>query len=229
MLEVLDSQQTLTKPDVVIGSFIAVIMGTTFVLVGGTPLLATFVPALVVVWFVFFGMFIKQQPLPKGSVFIPLFMIGISWQFLHFDEEFVTGFSDLFPVLYGVPAYSHQKFISINMISYFLFTIACMLVFTKGLRFLLVPVLFFVIGGALGNAIWHTWWVVWLGGYFPGFVSAQIYWIIGFVLISMIVGSRKAPILIIILFIALLIPSLTYLSSASGVAEVQKNMIDVSR
>lgn len=224
MLTIINSEQTLNKSDVLIGSIITLIMGSVFIYIGGTALLATFIPALFVAWLVFIGMYLKSVPLPKGTVFIPLFMIGIAWQFLHFTEEFSNHFSDLFPVLYGLPAFTHVKFISINMVSYFLFTIATILVFTKGLKFLMIPVLFFVMGGALGNAIWHSWWVIWLNGYFPGFYTAQVYWVISFILIYAIVKSKKITIAIILLLATLLIPSLTYLSSVQGVSVVKQQM-----
>ncbi|WP_321325210.1 hypothetical protein [Thiomicrorhabdus sp.] len=226
MFRIIESQQFLQKKDVIIGSVIAMIMASVFIYVGGTALLATFIPALIVAWLVFVSMYLKSMPLPKGTTFVPLFMMAISWQFLHFTEEFSNHFSDLFPVLYGAPAFTHVKFISINMISYFLFTIATVLVFTKGLRFLFVPVLFFVMGGALGNAIWHTWWVIWFKGYFPGFYTAQIYWIISFILISAIVKSNKATVGIMVLLMLLLVPSLTYLASPDGIIAVKQQIIN---
>ena len=226
MFKIIDSEQNLTKKDVLIGSAIAIFMGSVFIYIGGTALLATFIPALLVAWLVFIGLYFKSVSLPKGTVFVPLFMVGIAWQFLHFTEEFSNHFSDLFPVLYGAPAFSHEKFIAINMISYFLFTLATVLVFAKGLRFLMIPVLFFVIGGALGNAIWHSWWVIWLNGYFPGFYTAQVYWVISFVLITALVKSKRAALAIILLLATLLVPSLTYLSSPHGVNVVKQQIVN---
>lgn len=224
MLETINRQQTLSSSDFAIGTVIAGIMAIIFVLVGGTPLVATFIPSLFVAWLTFLVMYWKRRPLPRGTVFLPLFMLGLAWQFLHFNEEFATGFAKLFPMLYGSAAFSHAKFITINMVSYFLFSIACVLVFAKGLRFLMVPVLFFILAGAVGNAIWHTWWVIWLKGYFPGFVTAQLYWIIGFVLLAAAFGSRRGALALMLLLAVLLVPALTYLSSPAQATAVQQQM-----
>lgn len=221
MLEVINKPQLLEGRDVVMGTVIALIMATVFVVVGGKPLIATFIPSLCVGWITFLFMYVKKRPLPRGTVFIPLFMLGIAWQFLHFDEEFLNGFATYFTTLYGVAPYSYGKFVSINMVSYALFTLACLLVFTRQLRFLLIPVLFFIFGGALGNAIWHTWWVFWLKGYFPGFYTAQLYWLIGFVLLSNMVGSKKVALAFIVLLAAILVPALTFLSTPQTVESTQ--------
>ena len=224
ILQTIDHQQTLDTRDLAVGSAIAVIMAATFIVIGGTPLIATFIPSLVVAWVTFLIMYLKRRPLPRGNVFVPLFLLALAWQFLHFNEEFATGFARLFPTLYGTAPFSDVKFLTINMVSYFLFAVTCVLVFTKGLRFLVVPVLFFVFAGALGNAVWHTWWVIWLGGYFPGFVTAQLYWFIGFVLLSVVFGSRRGALALILLLALLLVPALTYLSSPAGVVAVHQHL-----
>jgi hypothetical protein len=63
-------------------------------------------------------------------------------------------------------------------------------VFYRGAGFLLVPVLFYIVYGAIGNAITHTWWVVHAQAYFPGFFTAQLYWVAGPWLLSELLGNR---------------------------------------
>ncbi len=95
------------------------------------------------------------------------------------------------------------------MISYAAFTGSCLLVFYRGIRPLLMPVLFFVVYGAIGNAISHTWWVIATGAYFPGFVTALAYWIAGPWLLYRLTGSFRLTATIMIGFALVLVVLLT--------------------
>ena len=138
-------------------------------------------------------------------------------QFIHFAEEYVTGFSSKYPLLYGGVPYSEDLFVSFNMIPYSIFALACILAFTKNVRFLLIPPLFFIIYGAIGNAIAHTWWSIYLQSYFPGLVTAQIFWIAGPFVLYKLVGRRQIVFTIIILFALVLIPLLTIFASPEAI------------
>src|SRR5690606_41266666 len=58
-------------------------------------------------------------------------------------------------------------------------------------KFLLVPVLFFIVYGALGNAIAHSWWSIYWGKYFSGLYTAQAYWIFAPLLLAMFLEIEK--------------------------------------
>lgn len=208
--------QTLGKRDLVIGTVIALTMGTTFALLSsGMSLVVTFVPGIVITWLTFVLLYVKKTNLPDAQAFFPLFFATLALQFVHFAEEFTTGFPTKFPLLYNGTPYSNDLFVIFNMLSYFVFTLACILVFTKKLRFLLVPVLFYIIYGAVGNAVSHTWWSLYLKSYFPGLVSAQLYWVLGPLLLYKLLGERKTVIGIITLIVLTLIILLTvYISPA---------------
>jgi hypothetical protein len=77
------------------------------------------------------------------------------------------------------------------MLSYLVFIIAPVLVYFKSLRFLLMPMLFYIVYGALGNAVTHTWWCVYLGKYFPGFYTGSLYWIFSPILLGMLLQSKR--------------------------------------
>ncbi|NJO43878.1 MAG: HXXEE domain-containing protein [Cyanobacteria bacterium RU_5_0] len=193
--------EPLSKKDLVIGTVITLALGTTFTLLSsGMSLIVTFVPGVIVTWLVYVWLYTKGKKLPDGRNFLPLFFTTLSVQFLHFAEEFATGFRTQFPLLYGGKPYSANLFVIFNMISYFIFTLACILVFTKKIRFLLVPVLFYIIYGAIGNAISHTYWSLSLQSYFPGLVTAQLYWILGSLILYKLIGDRKEVLTIVILF-----------------------------
>jgi hypothetical protein len=203
------SNETVSRRDFAVGTLLALIIGTTFVLIGGKPLVVTFIPGLVVAWAIFAWLHVSQTALPKGGSLYPLYYAVFAWQFIHFFEEYLTGFRIKFPELYGAAPYSAELFVGINMFSYFVFAVGFILVFEKGLKFLLIPVLFYIVYGALGNAIAHAWWVIWKGGYFPGFFTALAYWILGPLLLSRFVGSLGRAYAITAVFAVILVPAIT--------------------
>ncbi|MFN8456830.1 MAG: HXXEE domain-containing protein [Anaerolineae bacterium] len=200
----------LSKTDLVIGTIIALTMGTIFTLLSsGMSLIVTFVPGVFFTWLTYIWLYLRKTPLPSGSIFLPLFFTLLAVQFIHFAEEINTGFRSQFPLLYGGIPYSDSLFVTFNMISYCIFALACLLVFTKNLRFLLLPPMFFIIYGAIGNAISHTWWSLYRQAYFPGLITAQLYWIFGPLVLYKLIGECGATLTITILFALVLIPLLT--------------------
>jgi hypothetical protein len=109
----------LTRRDLAIGTVIALIMGTAFArLSSGASLLVTFIPGLAVSWLLFLRLYLKRTPLPDGARFLPVFFTALAVQFVHFAEEFLTGFPARFPALYGGAAYPEGMFVTFNMASY---------------------------------------------------------------------------------------------------------------
>jgi hypothetical protein len=206
--------EVLSKTDLIIGTIIALVMATAFTLLSsGLSLIVTFVPGIVVTWVTYVWFYMDKRPLPSAATFLPLFFAALAVQFIHFAEEFATGFRTSFPLLYGGTPYSADLFVTFNMAAYFIFSLTCILVFTRRLRFLLIPCLFFIIYGAIGNAMSHTWWSLYLQAYFPGLVTAQIHWLVGPFLLYKLVGSPKVALLITLLFAFVLIPLLTMFAS----------------
>ena len=209
------TNQVLLKRDLVIGTVIALVMVTGFTrLSSGMSLIVTFVPGMVLTWLTYLWMYRTQARLPRGSEFLPVFFAALAVQFLHFAEEFTTGFAARFPQLYGGVPYSEKLFVTFNMLAYAVFTLSAILAFTKGIRFLVIPALFFIIYGAIGNAISHTWWSLQEEAYFPGLVTAQLYWLVGPFVLVKLVGQPKVVLAIVIIFALVLIPSLTIFASA---------------
>jgi hypothetical protein len=208
-------REVLSQRDLIIGTVIALVMATAFTLLSsGLSLIVTFVPGIVATWLTYLWLYVNKRHLPNGAAFFPVFFVALAVQFIHFAEEFVTGFRNSFPLLYGGTPYSADLFVTFNMASYFIFTVTCILVFTKSFRFLLIPSMFFIIYGAIGNAIAHTWWSLYLRAYFPGLVTAQIYWVVGPILLYKLVGRPKVTLLITVLFALVLIPLLTIFASS---------------
>ena len=188
---------TLNKRDVGVGTVIVIAMCVTFSwLSSGASLLVTFLPGAAFAWLTLVYLYRNRQELPDTATFLPVYVLVLSIQFVHFAEEFVAGFRTDFPLLYGGQPYDASLFIIFNMIAYCVFAVASVLAFTKRLGFLLVPVLFFLMYGAIGNAIAHTCWSIMAHGYFPGLFTAQLYWIAGPWALNTLTGGRHRRLVI---------------------------------
>jgi hypothetical protein len=213
------SSNVVRTKDFVIGTVIALVMGTIFTLLSsGMSLIVTFVPGIMFSWILYAWLYVKKVALPTSAAFLPPFFALLAVQFIHFAEEFITGFSTKFPVLYRGMPYSAELFVTFNMVSYAVFALACILALTKNLRFLLIPALFFIMYGAIGNAIAHTWWSLYLRSYFPGLITAQIFWIAGPFVLYKLVGRRTVVFTVIMLFALVLIPLLTIFASSGAMS-----------
>ena len=101
----------LSKTDLIIGTIIALVMATAFTLLSsGLSLIVTFVPGIVVSWLTYVWLYLNKRHLPSGVVFLPVFFVALAVQFIHFAEEFTTGFRSSFPLLYGGTPYSADLF-----------------------------------------------------------------------------------------------------------------------
>ena len=199
----------LTTNDFIIGSGLTILMAFLFSIGGGLPLMITFVPGLGLTWIAYYYMYSREIELPELSRFMPFFFVVLAWQFLHFNEEFLTDFKTKFPLLYGSSPYSNEKFVSLNMVAYFTFAISCVLFLKTRLKFLLIPALFFITYGAIGNAIAHTWWSIRLMDYFPGVLTAQVYWFLWPWILYKLIPDKRFIIRFMVGFAILLILLLT--------------------
>jgi hypothetical protein len=204
--------------DVVIGTGIALAMGTAFTrLSSGMSLIVTFIPGLVFTWVTLVWLYVTRTKLPSGERFLPAFFALLAVQLIHLAEELTTGFLVKFPLLYGGRPYSQDFFVAFSVVSYCVVTVCCILAFTQGLRFLLMPALFFVIYAGIGNAIAHTWWSLSLRAYFPGLVSAQIFWVAGPLVLHRLTRARKFELALIVLLALAMIPLLTLFASPAAI------------
>lgn len=198
-------ENALSNNDLAIAAAIAALLALLFAwLSPGIALLVTFVPGLAVAWGLMAYLKKRAWQMPAFARVIPVYLITISVQFLHFTEEFGTGFQTRFGPVYGGGAIPDWLFVLINMASYAVFLLAPLGVWVLGRRFLLLPMLFFVIYGALGNAIAHSMWGLLARGYFPGLFTAQLYWVLGpLVLHRMGMKPREITVLVAVFAIIL--------------------------
>src|SRR5688572_10162670 len=112
-------RDALSRRDFVIGSAIALAMVASFALISsGLSLIVTFVPGVAFSWLIYARMRLTRTSAPASPLFLPIYFATLAAQFLHFAEEYLTGFRTLFPLLYGGAPYSDPLFVTFNMLSY---------------------------------------------------------------------------------------------------------------
>ena len=142
-----------------------------------------FVPATIVTFFIYLGTFYKHMPSP--SQILPLYLLALSIQMLHFAEEYVANFTTALPALFGQEPYPTDYWLVFNMVAYFIFILGAVVLFKKQKEYAVIP-LFFILVGVLMNGIAHVGLSIYSGGYFPGMITAIPYLVIAPVLIKRI-------------------------------------------
>jgi hypothetical protein len=142
----------------------------------------SFVPAMVVAFVCYLRT--SYRAMPKVERVLPIYLIALAIQFLHFTEEYIYGFqSRVVEIMPGVPPFDANVFVGFNMIAYCLFLLAGLGMY-RGMKSPMIIVWFFVFGGVIGNAIWHPLLAFRVGGYFPGLYTSFAYWILGPILLK---------------------------------------------
>jgi hypothetical protein len=133
----------------------------------------------------------SYRKMPKTERILPVYLLTLAIQFLHFTEEYVYGFHyRVSELMEGTPPFKANTFVAFNMIAYFLFLLAGLGIY-KGVKWAMVLVWFFTFT-VLGNAVWHPLLAVRVGGYFPGLFTSFAYWIVGPILFVRLLGSEGA-------------------------------------
>jgi hypothetical protein len=136
-----------------------------------------FVPAMIVALVCYF--LTSYRKMPKPERVLPLYLLALAIQFLHFTEEYLYGFQfRVTEILDGTPPFTADVFVAFNMIAYCLFLLGGLGMY-KGLKFPMIVVWFFTIAATLGNAVLHPLLAVRVGGYFPGLFTSFAYLILG--------------------------------------------------
>ncbi len=155
----------------------------------GPTLLYTFVPGVVTALIFYFLTFYKKTPQPNKI--LPLYLLALAVQFLHFTEEYITGFYYKFPALFNAPAYDVDVFLVFNMLAYSLFVMGAVAIY-KGVKSAMLVPLFFAVYGTIGNSIAHLIFAIMAKSYFPGLYTSLIYWILGPMLLITIWRETRA-------------------------------------
>jgi hypothetical protein len=141
----------------------------------------SFVPVMVVAFVCYLRT--SYRGMPRVERVLPVYLLALAIQFLHFTEEYVYGFHErVTEIMAGMPPFNVNVFVAFNMIAYSLFLLAGLAMY-KGMKFPMIIVWFFAIV-VLGNAIWHLLLTLRVGGYFPGLYTSFAGWILGPILLK---------------------------------------------
>ncbi|MCP4976762.1 MAG: hypothetical protein GY931_11425 [Maribacter sp.] len=147
-----------------------------------------FIPGVIVAYLFYFKTFYKKTPNPERI--LPLYLLALGIQFIHFTEEYLTDFTVVVPHLLGQVEYPLDYWLVFNMVAYFIFIIGGIILFKKIKELMIIP-LFFILVGVLLNSIGHVLISLYVGGYFSGLYTALIYVIIGPILIKRVLDETK--------------------------------------
>ena len=147
-----------------------------------------FVPAMIVAFVCYLRT--SYRAMPRPECVLPIYLVALAIQFLHFTEEYLYGFPYRVSELRaGMPPFDLNVFVTFNMVAYALFILGALGIY-KGVKFSMIIVWFFAIGGVIGNAIWHPLLSLRVGGYFPGLYTSFAYLIVGPILLKRLWGER---------------------------------------
>jgi hypothetical protein len=125
-----------------------------------------------------------------AAAVLPIYLVAIAVQCLHFTEEFVTGFQRQFPELFGIH-WSDARFVTFNLLWLAAFVLAGLGVYWR-VQLAYLVVLFLALIGGVGNGLSHLVLSAMYRGYFPGLVTAPFCLLMGILLLTRLFGRRGA-------------------------------------
>jgi len=114
----------------------------------------------------------------RSDELLPLYLVAVGVQMIHFAEEYLTGFTTALPALIGAKPYPLGYWLAFNMVAYFIFILGGIVIFQKMKELMMIPI-FFILAGVVLNGIGHVLLSLYVGGYFPGLYTALIYLVLG--------------------------------------------------
>jgi hypothetical protein len=112
---------------------------------------------------------------------LPIYLLGVTVQCLHFAEEYATGFQRQFPKLIGYE-WSDARFVTFNLGWLAVFVLAALGVYLRR-PIAYLAVLFFALAGGVANGAGHLLLSAVQGRYFPGAATAPLCLMIGIALL----------------------------------------------
>ena len=117
---------------------------------------------------------------------LPMCLLAIAVQCLHFAEEYLTGFQRQFPKLMGYE-WSDARFVAFNMAWLAVFVLAALGVYRR-MPLAYLVVLFLALAGGVGNGASHLLLSATQGKYFPGTATAPLCLLAGIGLLTKLFG-----------------------------------------
>jgi hypothetical protein len=182
---VTDQVNAVGSRDRVVGAVfvLAVITAQARYMGGATAVLSV---GLVIAYLVWISTRWKNDP----NAVLPMYLLAIAVQCLHFAEEYLTGFQRQFPKLIGYE-WSDARFVAFNMAWLAVFVLAALGVYRRvPLAYLVV--LFLALAGGVANGAGHLLLSAMQGRYFPGAATAPLCLLAGIGLLSKLFGETTS-------------------------------------
>lgn len=119
------------------------------------------------------------------------YSVGLVVFVMHASEEYLHGFQRRLPALVGDDRWSDTQFVTFNGVWFVVFAAAAWAVRRRQPVGALV-VLFFALGGGLGNGIAHVMLTLTQGAYFPGAWTAPLCLLVGVLLLRQLFHTPPA-------------------------------------
>jgi hypothetical protein len=127
---------------------------------------------------------------PNPERILPLYLLALGIQFIHFTEEYLTDLTLVVPKLMSHEEYPVDYWLVFNMVAYSVFIIGGIILFKRIKELMIIP-LFFILVGVMLNSIGHILIAIYVGGYFSGLYSALVYVVIGPILMKRVLDEAK--------------------------------------
>lgn len=177
-------QNPLHRGERIVGAlFVAVVIFVNYMVMGSAANLLSL--GLVVAYLMWAAAIWLNDPPP----IVPLYLIGIAAQALHFLEEYLAGFQAKFPALFGYQ-WSDKRFVVFNLVWLAIFLLAALGIWL-GLRLAYLFAFFFAIAGEIGNGLGHLALSIAQRKYFPGLITAPVVLIIGVALLTKLLRTAE--------------------------------------
>ena len=131
-----------------------------------------FIPAVILALLIYLGKSYRKMPAPDRI--LPLYILALSIQMLHFTEEYLTSLVTELPALFGQDPYPEDYWLVFNMSAYSFFLLGGIVLYKRIKELAIIPI-FFILVGVVLNAVAHIGLAVYTNSYFPGLYTALFY------------------------------------------------------
>jgi len=125
-----------------------------------------------------------------AAAVLPVYLLAIAVQCLHFTEEYLTGFQRQFPRLF-TDDWSDVRFVTFNMLWLAAFVLAGLGVYRR-VQLAYLIVLFLALVGGVGNGISHLVLSAVYRRYFPGLITAPFCLLMGIAVLTRLFAGTRA-------------------------------------
>jgi hypothetical protein len=137
-----------------------------------------------------YGVWLAARWKNDTAAVLPVYLLAIAVQCLHFTEEYLTGFQHQFPRLFGVD-WSDARFVAFNMLWLAAFILAALGV-NRRVPLAYLIVIFLALIGGVGNGVSHLVLSAAYRRYFPGVITAPFCLLVGIMLLIRLFSGRRA-------------------------------------